>query len=172
MKKIFYAITLLLGFSVLIPSQAQTIDKKPVEGYLTYSNGKFRDKNNVVIEKEQLVDMFDETLFRQYQEASNRYRSGWISTGSGIGLVAVGTGMITLASEIGSEYVVVDSIILTVGFSLGLAGSLLTCTGIPQIINGNIALKSVANDYNYQNKPVATLNFGTQQHGLGLSLTF
>lgn len=106
-----------------------------------------------------------------YMKASKKGASGRIVTrwGNGailVGGVLVGIGVILAGQEMGE----ISSIIGVPGLFLAFAGLITDVTGLCIIWSSNSKLNKIAKGYNQT--PGYAINFGVQQHGIGLSLSF
>lgn len=167
MNKTIIAVISLLCLCFCANLSAQTSD--PVN-HIKYTMGGFKDANGTKLSKDQIMGLFDQTQFSNYITASNKYKNGWILTGTGAVLLVAGAALIPNAGEI--ENSTTQSISIASCIAGVAVGAVLCGVGIPKIVKGNLDMGSVADDYNYGHRKAVSMSVGTQQYGFGLAFNF
>ena len=167
MKKfIFFAAVIVASF-VGIQAQAQIqSDVVPSEIQYTYL-GKFKNAEGVTLSKEDLANYLGTVQYVDYVNGVKKLKSGYICTGLGVAGLVGGymLGSMTDTVDAGGEFFVASTAV-----GVLLTGVILTAIGVPKLIIAHSRLNNVAKNYNSQQN--FSLNFGGQEHGIGLALNF
>ena len=109
-------------------------------------------------------DFTNQESWQNYQVAHNKWKAGTVLLISGVPSFVIGETFLVLGSIFGPEPLTIASGGLAV---LGLAAS---TTGLVLTLSANSSLKKMANAYNEH--PGYVIDFGVQQHGIGLAINF
>lgn len=150
MKKLIFIATLIVASFVGVQANAQ-IQSDVIPGEINYTFfGKFKNAEGKTLSKTELESYLNTPQYYDYRSGVKKLRSGYILTGIGAGLYVIG------ATEHSSFY--------------RYAGGILAVIGIPNVIIAHSKLNKVARNYNSQQN--FSVNFGGQEHGIGLALNF
>lgn len=167
MKKLIFIATLIVASFVGIQAQAQ-IQSDVVSGEIKYAYlGKFKNAEGTTLSKEDLASYLGTVQYVDYVNGVKKLKSGYICTGLGVaGLV----GGYMLGSRVGTLGVGEDFFAAFASAGVLLTGVILTAIGVPKLFIAHSRLNNVAKNYNSQQN--FSLNFGGQEHGIGLALNF
>ena len=167
MKKLIFIATLIVASFVGIQAQAQ-IQSDLVPGEIKYAYlGKFKNGEGTTLSKEDLASYLGAVQYVDYVNGVKKLKSGYICTGLGVaGLV----GGYMLASKVDTVDAGGEFIVASTGLGMLLTGVILTAIGVPKLFIAHSRLNNVAKNYNSQQN--FSLNFGGQEHGIGLALNF
>ena len=150
MKKIIFLATLIVASVFGVQANAQ-IQSDVIPGEITYTFlGKFKNAEGKTLSKTELGSYLDTIQYFDYRSGVKKLRNGYILTGAGALIYVIG------ATEHSAGYRYV--------------GGILAVIGIPNVIIAHSKLNKVANNYNSQQN--FSVNFGGQEHGIGLALNF
>lgn len=150
MKKLIFLATLIVASVIGVQANAQ-IQSDVVPGEIKYTYfGKFKNAEGITLSKKELGNYLDTAQYYDYRNGAKKLRNGYILTGTGALIYVIGA----TQQSAGYRYV----------------GGILAVIGIPNVIIGHSKLNNVAKNYNSQQN--FSVNFGGQEHGVGLALTF
>lgn len=163
MRKLLIFIVFCLCGSVTLKAQYATA---PVEGPLSYKWGGIYNAEGKRLSKEDgLTNYFTTPDYqRRFKRGRNQYFIG-------AGLALTGAAGCILTTELAPSDIESEA---TGGLYLA---SLVYAypafiTGTVLFFVGRHKLKDLTNDYNYEHGQKVSMNFGPQEHGIGLSLIF
>lgn len=167
MKKIIFLATLIVASFVGVQANAQ-IQSDVVPGEIKYTYlGKFKNAEGITLSKEDLANYLGTVQYVDYANGVKKLKTGYTLTGLGAACI-VGGGLLGVASnymDVGAD--------LLAGLGAGVimvSGVVLAAIGIPKVFIAHSQLNNVAKNYNPQQN--VSLNFGGQEHGIGLALNF
>ena len=171
MRKLIIAISAALVLSSL-SGNAQVI---------SHSRGDFFMQGRQLTEAEIYQLIGEEVYYDTYTGASRQRKAGQImmitggvTCGVGIASAIMGLAMTYRSQPYndGSDYYTLNALV-PLGYAATIVGSLLLDAGIPLFIIGNSRLNWIERDYNRRSgAPLASVNFGSTPHGMGLTVNF
>lgn len=167
MKKIIFIATLIVASVIGVQANAQ-IQSDVIPGEIKYTYlGKFKNAEGITLSKEDLANYFGTVQYVDYANGVKKLKTGYICTGLGVACIFGGAMLVSASNnmEMGA-----DMLASLGGGTIVIGGVVLAAIGIPKVIIAHSRLSKVANNYNSMQN--VSLNFGGQEHGIGLALNF
>lgn len=169
MKKIIFLATLIVASVIGVQANAQ-IQSDVIPGEINYTYlGKFKNAEGATLSKEDLGNYLNMAQYVDYKSGIKKLKNGYILTGTGV--LAIVGGKLVQNSAPDENFTGAEGIGESIGGGFLIAtGVVLAAIGVPKIFIAHSRLNKVAKNYNSQQN--VSINFGGQEHGIGLALNF